>query len=148
MSCGKLPQPVKDAKRYKKIASCLPLLKGTIIKSDGTVVQIADLFGIPKTPADPQLAKAQNIFPYIRDTVILENGETCLLSDIIQIFLDKFDEIGELDEKWTAYLEELYELLQELQEYLDEINEKIKTVYTSQLRLDYIQLQEGDWNGG
>lgn len=85
--CGNgLTQEQKDRKRFKNIAQILPLIKGTIIKDDGTTVDIADVLNVPKTPADPQLARSQSTFPYIRETVILENGQTCSLIDVLKKF--------------------------------------------------------------
>lgn len=87
MGCGQLFHKETDARRYRKMAQNLPLIRGTIIKDDGTTVDLADIFDIAKSSMDPQLAKAQNIFPYIRDTVVLEDGKTCSLTEILHSLL-------------------------------------------------------------
>lgn len=87
-------QEQKDAKRFMSLASLLPLIRGTIIKADGSRVDIADILGVEKTPVDSQLAKAQDTFPYIRDLVIMEDGQTCTLLDLIQALLDKIVDAG------------------------------------------------------
>lgn len=85
-------QEQKDRRRFKTIAAGLPLLRGTIIKEDGTRVDISDLFDIPVSKADPQLARSQQTFPYMRDTILLEDGRVCLLSDLVaKISKDLYD---------------------------------------------------------
>ena len=146
MSCGcPISQKERDKEHYKKIAATIPLIKGSIIRPDGTVLDIADVIGVPKTPIDPQLAKAQNIFPYIRDTVILENGQTCSLVQMVEHFLSEFEKMEGLDEKWTAYLNELKEMLVQLREYINEVEEQAGLVYTEELRLTPCELSESDW---
>lgn len=87
MACGRTPEE-RDLLRFKNIESILPFVQGTIIKEDGSTVDLPDFIGaIPKTPMDPQIAKSQRIFPYIRNTVILKDGMTCRLTDILQALL-------------------------------------------------------------
>lgn len=81
----------QNIKRYKTIASRLPLIRGSVITPEGKVIDIADVIGIEKTPIDPQLAKAQAIFPYVRDTIILENGQTCSLTDLISAIITAYN---------------------------------------------------------
>lgn len=100
MGCG-LSQEERDRKRYQRIASKLPFLKGTIIAEDGTPVDISTLFGIPTSEADPQLAKAQVFTPYVKDTIILQDGRTCSLLDLIDNLLSRIQEAG------VVYSEEL-----------------------------------------
>lgn len=146
MSCGCPMSPEKrDKLQYKKIAATLPLIRGSIIRPDGTVIDIADVIGVPKSPMDPQLAKAQNIFPYIRDTVILENGQTCSLVEMVEYFLAEFEKMEGLDAKWTAYLNELKNMLDQLWQYVEQIQEEAGEVYTDELRLTYYQPTEEDW---
>lgn len=142
MSCGcPKSQEERDKMHYKKIAATIPLVKGSIIRPDGTVIDIADVIGVPKSPMDPQLAKAQNIFPYIRDTVILENGQTCSLVEIVQHFLEEFEKIEGLDEKWTADLNDIRKILDQLEDQI----EALGLIYTENLRLTYYEPSEFDW---
>ena len=91
MAC-KCPQT--DEERLKSFASGLPLIRGSIIKNDGTVVDLADYLGVEKTPLDPQIAKAQFTYPYIRDRVIFQDGQTCSLTALIEALLDRIVDAG------------------------------------------------------
>lgn len=83
-----------DKKRLQSIAFSAPLIKGTIVTEEGEVIDIADYLGVQKTDADPQLAKAQNLYPYIRDRVIFKDGKTCTLTALIDALLGKIVEAG------------------------------------------------------
>lgn len=147
MGCG-LTSEDRTNRYYQKLAALLPFNKGTIIRPDGSRIDICDVMGVPKTPADPQLAKAQNVFPYIRDTVLLENGQTCSLLDMVNYVVDKFSELEEIDNRFSEYLDEIRSLLVRLKEYIDWVEEQAGLVYTSELRLDPYTLSEGDWSNG
>lgn len=135
--CGQPSIEEADKKRYKTLASQLPLIRGTIIRSDGTLVDIPDLVGgIEKTPMDPQLARAQNIMPFIRDTVILDKGQTCSLEEILTGLLSRslvysretrFIRIGLMPSDWGE---------EETGEFIPNITD---------LQFYYYQLIEGDW---
>lgn len=144
MGCG-LTDEEKSNRYYQKLAALLPFNKGTVIREDGSRIDICDVIGVPKTPADPQLAKAQNVFPYIRDTVLLENGQTCSLVQCVERFLSEFEKMEGLDSKWTSLLSDLREMLDQLREYVIQVEEQASLVYTSELRLDPYSLSEGDW---
>lgn len=95
MDCGcGLNQKEKDLKRFQSLASQLPLIKGSIIKADGTVVSLYEYLGVETTPIDAQTAKAQVTYPYIRDKVIFEDGRTCALTALIEALLDRITEAG------------------------------------------------------
>lgn len=94
MSCGCHGIDNSDEARLKEIASTLRFIKGTIIQDDGTTVDLADIFGVDKTPIDRQTAKAQDIYPYIRDKIIFEKGQTCLLTDLLHAIIDEIKDAG------------------------------------------------------
>lgn len=94
MSGCKLSTEQLDARRLKTIAATAPLMRGSLVREDGSVVDIADLVGAEKTVADPQLARAQTTFPYLRDTVIFRDGRTCTITSLIEAVLAKISDAG------------------------------------------------------
>lgn len=93
MECN-LSQDERDKKRFQKIASSLPFLRGTIIAEDGTTVDISDLFEVETSPADPQITKAQTFTPYVKDKILLQDGRVCSLLDIIGSLQERIRESG------------------------------------------------------
>ena len=83
-----------DQDRLKVLQASLPLIRGSIIKEDGTVVDLADYLDVPKTPIDPQIEKLQFTYPYIRDMVVFDNGQTCSLTALIDALLGKIVDAG------------------------------------------------------
>lgn len=114
MGCcgGAITEEERERRKFQEIASRLPLSKGTIIREDGTLVDIADLVGVEKTPMDPQLARSQNIFPYYRDLMIMKDGKTCSLVDVLSALfevrvtttdLTRLQRIQMTEEDWSKW---------------------------------------------
>lgn len=93
MGCG-LSQEERERQRYLSIASRLPFLQGTIITTDGEPIDISDFFGLEVKNADPQLKKAQEFNPFIRDTILLQNGRVCSLVDLLNRLFEMIEQAG------------------------------------------------------
>lgn len=83
-----------DQDRLKVLQASLPLIRGSIITERGEVIDLADYLDVPKTPIDPQIEKLQFTYPYIRDLVVFDNGQTCSLTALIDALLGKIVEAG------------------------------------------------------
>lgn len=93
MGCG-LSQEERERQRYLSIASKLPFLKGTIISTEGEPIDISDIFGLEVSEADPQLKKAQPFTPFVKDTILLQNGRVCSLLDLINKLFELINDAG------------------------------------------------------
>lgn len=88
MECG-FSTEERDKRRYRAIASTLPYIKGTIVDEQGNAVDISEFFDLMVSDADPQLLKAKPFLPFIKDTILLQDGKTCSLLDIIHTLLNR-----------------------------------------------------------
>lgn len=130
-----------DEKRFQTLASTLPLIRGSIIKDDGTITDLAEILGVEKTPIDKQLAKAQNTFPYLRNTVIFEDGQTTTLLELIDALLTKIQHAAEV------YSDELRldHVVLTKEDWGDDDTDDIP--YADDLNWYYYKLKEDDWYG-
>lgn len=86
----------KQKKRYKAIASNLPIIPGVVVSDEGDLTDISDIFGVATTEEDPQTAKARGFSPFIRDTVALQDGKSCSLVDILYKYKKEIDDASEV----------------------------------------------------
>lgn len=130
-----------DEKRFQTLASTLPLIRGSIIKDDGTITDLAEILGVEKTPIDKQLAKAQNTFPYLRNTVIFEDGQTTTLLELIDALLTKIQHAAEVYSDGLR----LDHVVLTKEDWGDDDTGDIP--YADDLDWYYYKLKEDDWHG-
>lgn len=95
----KLSLEGSNEEQYKKLVRALLPLPGTIIRDDGTTIDISEIVGIEPTDKDAQVEKAFPRTPYIRDRVILEGGRVTSLEGILRAL--KADAEGYATEEWV-----------------------------------------------